>query len=619
MPSSLFENQVLKLLTNRTTSTIKVTLPDLQETVAIPKPFPSPMDWRDHWIYFLMIDRFNNTTTPPASLWDQVMSGRQGGTFEGVREQLAYIRGLGAGAIWVTPVLKNVQNPQQIGYHGYGIMDFLEIDPRFGTTPERAETEFMNLINEAHARGLYIILDVVINHAGDLFAYDVNGQAWNDATWRDKPYPTIYWRDNTGAPRRDWTTLPNDVSRDEGIWPQEFQNNAWFRRQGKGGPIQGDFETLKEFKTELSDYYRDKPVWNLLILAYQYLIAKFDIDGFRIDTLKHVKRKFALTFSNAIREFAFSLGKKNFFIFGEAKSNDERLLANYTGRFTSEEAGLIGADAVLDFPLQWKLVEAVKGFAPPTAVAEVFNLRKQVYEERPILSTHGEASRFFVTFLDNHDDPHRFLYPRDGGDYSHQVTLALGSLFCLQGIPCLYYGTEQGLKGTRELYDPDHDSGNTMMEYVREALWGKSNAFDQNHLLYKQIQAIAQLRGSEPALRYGRQYFRQVSGNNEDFGFSRENGGIIAFSRILNDREVLTVANTNPTQSFSGWVIVDARINRDETMFRMAYSNHDSTGRRTITSRGARFHERDGSVSEGWARRLHVSLLPTEIQIYVKG
>jgi glycosidase len=617
MPSSLYEKQVSNLLATCKPSTLHVTIPGLPKPVSIKKPYPSPLDWRDHWIYFLVIDRFNNTTSPPNSQWDRATAGSQGGTFEGVREKLSYIKDLGAGAIWLTPVLKNVQFPKEFGYHGYGIMDFLEVDPRFGTTPELAETEFTALVNEIHGRGLYLILDVVINHAGDLFAYDVNGQIWDDAPWLDGPYAQIYWRDRKGVPRREWTKLPKDVSRDEGVWPQEFQNNEWFRRQGKGGPIKGDFDTLKEFKTEFTDYYGDKPVWNLLIRAHQYIIAKFDIDGFRIDTLKHVSREFALTFSNAIREFAFSIGKKNFFIFGEAKSNDERLLASYTGRFTSEEEGLIGADAVLDFPLQWKLVEAVKGFAPPTIVEGVFDLRKKIYEERPILSTHGEASRFFVTFLDNHDDLHRFLFPWDGGDYSHQVTLALGCLFCLQGIPCIYYGTEQGLKGTQELYEPDYDPRHGLKEHVREALWGKPNPFDQNHTLYKQIKKIAQLRMDQPALRYGRQYFRQVSGNNEDFGFSVEKGGIIAFSRILNDREVMIVANTNTIHSFLGWVVVDSRINRDDTAFQIAYSNLGSTGRGTLTSKAARFHERNGSTSDGWARRLQVSLAPIEIQIHI--
>lgn len=72
----------------------------------------------------------------------------------------------------------------------------------------------------------------------------------------------------------------------------------------------------------------------------------------------------------------------------------------------------------------------------------------------------------------------------DGRDYSKQLTLAIGCLFGLQGIPCLYYGTEQGLQGTRELYAQTIEN---KPEHVREALWGKPNAFDASHTLYKEI------------------------------------------------------------------------------------------------------------------------------------
>lgn len=623
MPSSLYEKQVTNILSSRKSSIVKVKIPELKKPVSIQKPFPSPVDWRDCPIYFVMIDRFNNPNSPPRSQWDKATGDPQGGTFEGVRRRLSYIKELGAGAIWLSPVLKNVQFQKQYNYHGYGIVDFLEVDPRFGTSPELAESEFDALVNEAHARGLYIVLDVVINHAGDLFAYDVNGDTWNAAPWSEEPYSKVYWRDKNGTPRREWTESPKNVNKNEGIWPKEFQNNEWFRRQGKEQPIQdttqGDFDTLKEFKTDLRDYYNDKPVQNLLIRAYQYAIARFDVDGFRIDTIKHVEREFALTFSNAVRELAFSIGKKNFFIFGEAKSNDEKLLAKYTGRYTSEEEEMIGADAVLDFPLQYNLVEATKGFASPKVVEGVFSRRKKVYEESSVMSTHGEASRFFVTFLDNHDDLNRFLYPRYGGDYSKQLTIALACLFCLQGIPCIYYGTEQGLKGTEELYSTDYDPKNGKFEYVREALWGKPDAFNQNSVLYKEIREIAKLRKDEPALRYGRQYFRQVSGNGVDFGFSKEKGGIIAFSRILNDREVVVTANTNVIDAFSGWVIVDNRINNDNTEFRIAYSNVGTRAKAASLGDEAIFEKDDGSISKGWLRRIQVKLAPMKIQVHTNG
>lgn len=604
----------------RKPSPLTVTIPGEADPRTILRPFPSPEDWRDQWIYFLMVDRFNNPAAGPRSQWDHCAMNRQGGNFEGIRQQLGYIRDLGAGALWLTPVLKNRRSPDNESHHGYGIMDFLTVDPEFGTTPQQAEAQFIHLVDEAHAHGLYVILDIVINHAGDIFAYDVNGTPSGEAVWSDAAR-TIYWRDTDGTARRDWPTLPDpaQVPPDAGIWPAEFQQNQWFRRKGKSPEhvdLEGDFSILKEFQTDFTDVYGDKPVWNLLIQAYQCVIAKYDVDGFRIDTLKHVERECALTFCNAMREYALSIGKRNFFMFGENKSGSEEVLAEYTGRYMSDEAGRTGADAALDFPLQWKLGPAVKGFDSPTCVEDVFNLRKKVQDEKHVVSSHGEASRFFVTFLDNHDDYNRFLYPRDGKDYSRQLTLAVGCLFGLQGIPCLYYGTEQGLQGTQELYAANYDPRNNgKPEHAREALWGKNSAFDRNHPLYQEIRKMAKVREQEPALRYGRQYFRPVSGNNSDFGFSKEKGGVIAFSRILNRREVLLVANTSVASEFSGWVLVDARLHGDNRRFAVAYSNYGTTGEGPLTNGSVRFYDRNNNASDGWARRLYVKLAPMEIQI----
>src|SRR5512135_1921682 len=92
-------------------------------------PFPSPDDWRDQWIYFLLVDRFNNPQQPPRTQpWDGSIGTYQGGSFNGVRERLDYLQDLGVGAIWLSPVLQNcLYNPYS--YHGYGIQNFLAVDP----------------------------------------------------------------------------------------------------------------------------------------------------------------------------------------------------------------------------------------------------------------------------------------------------------------------------------------------------------------------------------------------------------------------------------------------------------------------------------------------------------
>jgi len=352
--------------------------------------------------------------------------------------------------------------------------------------------------------------------------------------------------------------------------------------------------------------YGVMPVLGILIRAYQYLIAKYDIDGYRIDTVKYVLPDAVRNFGNSMREFGLSVGKKNFFTFGEIY-DDEQTIDSFVGRRTGGGEGF-GIDAALDFPLFYKLPAVAKGMAGVESIRQVFEDRKAA--ELGQLSSHGEAGRYFVSFLDNHDQHERIQHPLTPVD---QVTLALALLFSLQGIPCVYYGTEQGLSGT---VNPDGTPDLSANESVREALWGKTPvAFDGSHPKYQIIKALAALRGNEPALSYGRLYFREVSGNGTDFGHSSGNGGIVAFSRILVDREILVVANTNPNSGFSGSVIMDRDINATPRQMRVAFSNRGNSGTGQVQSvPAARFFSPDG-VSTSPAAALPVVLSGNEVQI----
>jgi glycosidase len=576
------------------------------ETRAITTPFPSPQDWRDVWIYFLMLDRFNRADgKPPASMpYDKPFGEFQGGTFIGVRDRLSYIKDLGAGAIWLSPVLKNRQSDRG-SFHGYGIQDFLQPEPRFASVPGTEEDELRALVDTAHALGLYVIFDIVLNHAGDVFGYKGLGSS---AEGSSEILP-IEWRDKNGQARTDFQVIENIPTAqrepDGLVWPAELQRNSFFRRKGKGGEAGGDFESLKEFVTDVSDG-QIFPVRNALILAYQYAIARYDVDGFRIDTLKFIEREFAQTFGNAMREYALSIGKKNFFSYGEVFDGEERI-AQFIGRNTQDAGDLVGVDAALDFPLFFRLPSVAKGFAPPTDVIEVYRRRKEV--ERDILSSHGEAGRFFVTFLDNHDMKERFRgASTDGPDsFDPQVILGIAVLFGLQGIPCLYYGTEQGL----------HGRGNSD-QFVREALWGKPNAFDTNHPFYKAIRRLSDIRDTQPALRYGRLYFRPISGDGVHFAASPFAPGVLAFSRILNNQEVLVIANANTQGDFQGHVLVDFFINNDGDQYRVLNDAGTAVPSPVETRSGLEIHEIDGGVTSGPARMFRVRLRPMEVQILAK-
>lgn len=561
---------------------------------------PSPEDWRDEVIYFLMVDRFNNPNAPPfhRPFDDPNYFQYQGGTFSGIQQRLSYIKQLGAGAIWLSPVLKNL--PFDPGsYHGYGIHDFLHAEPRFATDPANADNELRSLVDAAHEASLFVIFDIVLNHTGDVFAYNSNSEAPHSDT-----VLAVQWRDAMGQPQfPDVGAIPNPPL-GAVVWPSELQRNQYFRRQGtpdpNGDDTQGDFASLKQMVTADPDLQR------FLIRAYQYVIARYDIDGFRIDTLRYLKGGLPRLFGNSIREFALAIGKKNFFTFGEVlDSNAEVDIARFIGRNTSDASDLVGVDAALDYPLFNTLKPVVKGFASPASIVAMYTTRKTI--ERDILSTHGDATRFFITFLDNHDMKERIRYvePGDEDRFNDQVTLGLACLYSLPGIPCIYYGTEQGLHGMGS--DPA----------VREALWGIAPTFPEDSLFYQEIRKIAAVRDEEPALRYGRVYFRPVSGDSNNFGVSLFPGGIFAWSRILNDQEVVVAANTNSALTQSVDVILERLLSASGDRFRILYSNNPKAIAPAPVNSLVEVSvaEVDGTTGRGPLNTLRVTLGPMEVQI----
>jgi glycosidase len=571
-------------------------------------PWPSPADWRDQIIYFLMVDRFNNPAAPPAHqpYDDPNYYAYQGGRFSGVQQALPYIKALGAGAIWLSPALKNLRFDAS-SYHGYGIHDFLRAEPLFASDPtnqDGADAELRALVDAAHAAGLYVIFDIVLNHVGDVFAYDGQSSAAFSAT----PM-TVQWRDATGAPQVAWSDIANIANKplDALVWPAELQQNGYFRRQGAPNPAGpdtiGDFASLKQLLTS------DVTLRSFLIRAYQYVIARYDVDALRIDTLRYLPPDFAQTFGNAVREFALNIGKKNFFTFGEVlDASAEQDIAQFIGRNTQRDDdpnALVGVDAALDYPLFNTLKPVIKGFSAPQTVIGMYQYRKGV--EQYILSSHGDATRYFVTFLDNHDMKERIRYeqPGDPTQFDAQVPLAIGSLYGLPGIPCLYYGTEQGLHGAGT--DPA----------VREALWGLAPAMPTNTPFFVELQKLAAVRAAQPALRYGRYYFRPISGDGANFGASAYPGGILAWSRILNDVEVLVVANTSTTQALAVDVILEITLSRAGDPLKIYYSNNPTATApaAVFTVQQATVAEVDGSTGYGPLNCTRVSLQPMELQI----
>ncbi|MBP9760559.1 MAG: alpha-amylase, partial [Candidatus Pacebacteria bacterium] len=413
--------------------------------------YPSPADWRDHFIYFLLIDRFEDGNERPPYDGSHLPRGVeqkqgehfQGGTIRGVTSRLPYIRELGANALWISPILKNRFESENAMYlEGYATQDFLAVDPRLGTLADVQE-----LVQTAHKLDMRVILDIIINHTGDNWSYKDEG----DPLYRGDGtrYDFGYWRSEHGE----------DFGPDDAVWPAELQSPECYKR--RGGIVNwndltesrdGDFLALKELD------FGNPIVQETMQAVYKYWIAVTDIDGYRIDTVKHVEDAATATFCTALKEYAASIGKHNFFLFGEIVS-DDKTLRSYVGPRTQSESKLQALDACLDFPLYFILEEVIKGFVSPHLLRERYTRLRELY-------ANSDASEYFVTFVDNHDQmarPYRrFLHQVPD---NRQAVLAMAYLLTSPGIPSIYYGTEQGFDGGASP-GPCHDV------FVRECMFG---------------------------------------------------------------------------------------------------------------------------------------------------
>lgn len=547
----------------------------------------SPGDWRDQTLYFLLPDRFSDGRDNDRPLFDGarrdehrapdranwMRAGRrfQGGTLGGIRSRLDYLQALGISTLWIGPVWR--QRADLETYHGYGIQNFLDVDPRFGT-----RQELRDLVDAAHERGMYVLLDVIYNHTGNNWFYDLDGVPHAQAPYRfSPPYAIHGWRTADGASR----SVIDDV--DDGIWPSELQDPEWYTRAGSIGrwdpdswedPLHPDAEFRRGDFFDLKDLRLDRgEVLSALLRAYQYWIALSDCDGFRIDTVKHVSFEASRNFCGAIHEYAESIGKENFLLLGEV-TGGTRMARDYLEIFGRN------LDAVLDIgDPAGRLAGLAKGSRQP---ADFFNL----FRGHDILGSHRETGRYHISVLDDHDmvgrAKHRFAAHNQIPALYEQVAHAVGVQLTTLGIPCIYYGTEQAFDGSESAHDPAVDAG-FEDRFIRESMFGGSfgafgtagcHFFDVAHPTYRRIRAIARVRNRDDsiglALRRGRQYLRETSFLDRPFAVPGA-GELVAWSRVLYDREVLVAVNTNGTASRGAEVGIDAALHRDRPALAVLY------------------------------------------------
>jgi len=540
--------------------------------------FSVDREWREEFIYFLMVDRFQDDVVRPTATGSDRSSGTEtpntfyGGNIKGVTKNLDYIAGLGCTAIWLSPVFENNAD----AYHGYDINNYLRIDPHFGTKQDLIELveAAHGFTKDGHPFPIRIILDVVINHSGDNWSYPGGFRFFysNDAQF------------DFGEFRRGDRPVPI-----------ELRNKNWYHRRGE----MGNYDTYPENQHGdmfgLKDYANDddaigSDVINTLIRAHCYWIREADIDGFRVDAVKHMGELACSRFCSNIREYAYALGKRSFFLFGEVASPSDDIYNRYIGQNTSRQDGddtvFFGLDSVLDFrlaegvfadPDNAPLREVIMGRAGPQTL---FN-RLEAQRQRAL--NRGEIGRYLVTFVDNHDG---FWQPSGrfpNGATDDQVIGAIGYLLCALGTACIYYGTEQGFSGS--------GGDNQMREAMFDKAPGGKSLLNRGCRIYQEIAKIAEIVRQREPLRFGRMYYRQIADASLSFGLPFGSTYTLAFSRLLYGQEILIAYNISAAAR-SDRIIVDATLHPDFSQMTFLYGKSGQAQVQSAPS-GARFVQVD--------------------------
>jgi glycosidase len=459
--------------------------------------------WQGQSIYQIITDRFFNGDTsndnaegnynPSSSSGSSV----HGGDFKGIEQKLDYIKGLGATAIWISPIIKNANGE----FHGYAGRDFYSVAPHWGSL-----ADLQHLIQTAHSKGILVIDDIVCNHGGDLTKTDTGS-----TTFIAPPggYAGLVYRNASKQ-----FAAPFNTNAINPVLTNLFHNNGNITNYSDNTQvIYGELSGLDDFRTE-TDYIRTN-----MAAVYNYWISQ-GFDGFRIDTVKHVEMGFWQTWCPLIHDYATSQGKLNFFTFGECLDGSDAKCGSYTG---TKSGGTFTLESMLDYPLYFTINSV---FASASG-----NTQQIENHYNSVAANYDPAAQMrLVTFLDNHDQA-RFMSV--GGATPARLNVALTFLYTSRGVPCLYYGTEQAFNGTT---DPN-DREDMFAGQFEPSSASVGDNFNMTHPQFLMVAKLNNYRRLYPPLRLG---LHSNKWNNPG------GPGLFAYARRLSSptQEVFVVFNT---------------------------------------------------------------------------
>lgn len=502
-------------------------------------------------VYFVLPDRFANgdkandlggyAPNRLVSGFDPTAKGFfHGGDLAGLTDKLDYLEAMGITAIWFAPIFKNkpVQGPpgdESAGYHGYWVTDFTRVDPHFGTNDE-----FKTFVDAAHRRGMKVYMDIITNHTADVIRFqDGDETGYRYRSKADYPYSTCgvvagaainsgFLGDEDSSPENfakltdpTYAYKPFVPRAERNIKVPAWLNDPLYYHNRGNSSFTGEDSRFGDF-SGLDDLFTEHPrVRQGMIDIYGSWIDRFRIDGFRIDTARHVDPGFWQIFVPAMKARAAANNIPNFHIFGEVYKDvpDNGYIAQYTRRDK--------LPAVLDFAFQAAMRDILGRDRGTVVLAEMF--------DGDVLYEGGEDTALGLpTFLGNHDMG-RFttLVKADRPGISQQelldrTLLAHAMLMTLRGSPVIYYGDEQGFVGdgndqlAREDMFPSQTAVYNDNDLVGTDATTAENNFDLSHPLFRLIAELSTLRKAHPALARGKQIVREY----------RQKPGLFAVSRF---------------------------------------------------------------------------------------
>ncbi len=520
-------------------------------------------DWRDQVIYQVLVDRFANGDRSNDFNVDTAAPARwHGGDWAGLESKLDYLDGLGVTSLWISPIYRNVETDADVdGYHGYWPQDFTAANPHFGDV-----MALRSLVREAHRRGISIIIDVVTNHVGQLFYYDINMNGHADDQLRGSGKQSSVVHINEYDPDFDPRGIQSETSLGEaGPAPIVFthdpltnhmpprpvvlQRADMYNRRGRTVDFEDPDQLLHgDFPGGLKDLDTTRcEVKQAMVDSYARWVELTDVDGFRIDTIKHVDREFWRFFAQKVRQRLAAHGKSNFFMFGEAFDGRPEVVGAYTkselpsadqvareNTCVTDNRPITGdqLDGVFHFPQYFQAIRDVFRDGKSTdRIEKLWADRTTYYGSTPNeLGTGLPPYRTLVNFIDNHDVP-RFLFQGDVAG----LALALTFIMTEDGLPCVYYGTEQEFSG-----------GNDPANREDMGLSG----FNTSRPTYRLLKRLTELRQRHVALRRGEQKVLWASSRTGD----EEDAGVFAYERTggdAGDSYALVVMNTHALHAAS--------------------------------------------------------------------